>query len=174
MSSRPAFVLLVLVLLGAVAHSAWYYPRLPDRVACHFDWQGRPDGWSSRGALFTHLGITVGALLVVIAAASFLIERLPASLVNLPNRRYWLHPDRKRETCAYLRGWMLRFTAAVVLFMAGVMHLTFRVNLGRDAALHPAMWGLVAGLLVYVAAVTVMLVVRFRRVPPGGDAGPAP
>ena len=36
------------LVLGAVADLAVHYPRLPEKVATHFNESGRPDGWSTR------------------------------------------------------------------------------------------------------------------------------
>ena len=38
----------LLVLVAATGFSVWAYPQLPAEVATHFDFQGEPNGWSSR------------------------------------------------------------------------------------------------------------------------------
>jgi uncharacterized membrane protein len=38
----------LLVVAVATGFAAWAYPQLPAQVATHFDFQGQPNGWSSR------------------------------------------------------------------------------------------------------------------------------
>jgi len=42
------------LVLGAVADLAVHYPRLPEKVATHFNESGRPDGWSTPGVMSGH------------------------------------------------------------------------------------------------------------------------
>ena len=51
----------VLCLLS-VLYSVWaHYSQLPDRIATHFDWNGVPNGWGSKG--FT-LALLLGLVLM--------------------------------------------------------------------------------------------------------------
>ena len=61
MSRIVSYSLLVLLLLGAVGQALLYYPRLPDRMASHFNAAGQADGWMSKRAFFgLDLGMQVG------------------------------------------------------------------------------------------------------------------
>ena len=78
--NRPKSAIVVLaVLYGAlVVQVIVSYPRLPERVATHFGFNGTPNGWMSRAA---DAAFTLGT-----------------SAINIPNRAYWLAPERRRET----------------------------------------------------------------------------
>ncbi len=104
------------------------YDSLPQHVASHFDFQGQPDGWMSRNDLvgFTvGLGIFMPAVLVGLMASA---GRIPVHLVNLPNRDYWLAPERRKETSSVLLYYALWFASMNVLFVTGVHWLVVQAN----------------------------------------------
>ena len=57
-------------------------------------------------------------------------RRLPVSLINLPNKDYWLAPERRDATLAWIGGWSTMFGAATLLLMMALMRQVERVNLG--------------------------------------------
>ena len=54
----------LVVLAAAAGFSLWAYPQLPATVATHFDFQGEPNGWSSR-LVASLLVPAIGVALVV-------------------------------------------------------------------------------------------------------------
>lgn len=141
------------------------YELLPARVASHFDAYGHPNGWMSRencvaGSLA--LGILLPALIVTVI---FLSRFLPASLVNLPNKAYWLAPEQRKETNAALLRFALWFASLAVLFAAGMHSLVVLANFpGHSPHLSTAGITLVAGcFLVGMAAWIVALFGYFAR-----------
>ncbi len=157
---RLAVIVLVGLLLASVGQNIWYWSQSPDRVATHFDAAGRPDGWMPRteGALVMggfQLGVPL--FLVVIAV---LINRLPPSMVNMPHREFWLHPDRRESTIAYLRHWMTWMAVLVSLFLMGMSHLTFVANRSSDGLNMVAVWVLLA---VFLGGVLYMVVNMHRQ-----------
>ncbi len=102
--------------------------RLPERVATHFDFRGRPNGWMSRPGdllLIAALGFGVPLLLVGSCVAW---RYLPASLVNLPHREYWLAPERRGQTAAYLVRHSLWLACLAVLFITCIHLLVVFAN----------------------------------------------
>ena len=84
------------VLVLVVALAAFYIlatgSALPDVVASHFRAGGTADGAMTRNAyLALRIGVaTVLPLLIVLPMR--LVGRMPAALLSLPNKRYWLAP----------------------------------------------------------------------------------
>ncbi len=113
----PRQLYLLLVLLAAI-QSLHYYPLLPATVASHFDGRGEPNGWQAKDVF---LGFYWGAIMLT-AILSLAIPKLvawaPASLINLPNKGYWLAPgsgsppllklQRRARRLKGIRGWDLR------------------------------------------------------------------
>jgi hypothetical protein len=104
------------------------YGDLPARVASHFDAAGHPNGWMSRDGVvdFTlGLGILMPAfVLATMAGAGW----LPSHLVNLPNREYWLAPERRPAVRRVLLCFGLWFCCLNVLFVTGLHYLIVGAN----------------------------------------------
>ena len=126
-AARPFGILVVLTVVSAVQH-AWYWPQLPDRVATHWGFDGQPNGWMTRtGATLTLCGIQIGMPLFL-AAVTSLASRLPDSMMNIPNREYWLHPDRRSATLEWMNRMMAWIAVLTSLFMIVIGHLAFTAN----------------------------------------------
>jgi uncharacterized membrane protein len=138
---RTALVALVVVQL------LWYLPRLPATVASHFDASGRANGWMSREAF---VGIYVGV--VALLAGLFAALRLvPTSLWNLPDRDYWLAPERRDATMRRVADTTAVFANATLALMLATFELAFRANLPGGTFAAGAMWLFLAAYGVFVA-----------------------
>ena len=156
------------VFLGAaalcVAQALRYAPLLPRRMASHFGPGGTPNGWMPR-EIFIKLDIgVVGFLTLMLLSASFKFRSLDPAKMRLPNRDYWMAPERREATVEFLSGYFLWFGAATLLLMLDVFRQVFLFNLGASKALdHP-----LTSLGVYVAFVIAWIAgfqLRFRKIP---------
>jgi hypothetical protein len=141
----------------------FFADQLPEQVASHFDRSGRPDGWTNRAAL---LGMYIGLCLFL--AGTFwgciaLVGRLPATMLNIPNREYWLSGPRREETVLAIQRQLAWFAAATVLFLAAVMQLVLHANV-RGAARLPQLefWLLFAGYMGITLVWVARMILRFR------------
>jgi serine/threonine-protein kinase len=145
-------------LLGMIVLQAlFYYPQLPAQVASHFDAGGRPNGWSSKSAYFALHTFIVLIVAICFAALPAWLEHAPARLVNLPNKDYWLAPERRAATMARVASALTWFGCVGLIFILVVTSLVIDFNLGRKSAL-PAVpiWALIGG----IAVCTVLLILR--------------
>lgn len=127
------------------------YASLPVMVASHFDASGRPDGWMHRSAFAWFSAVMLAIVCAVTFIAPLLVAKLPPSLVNLPNKDYWLAPERKAETVRRFCSHMEWFGVALLAFLAFVYALVFEANAaGRGLANGPFLIGLVAFVVVSV------------------------
>lgn len=149
-----------LLILGAVSDLVWHYPRLPERVASHFDAAGRADGWSSRSEYLTTWLWSLGLVALLIPALQWLMRVVPARYINMPRRNYWLAPEREACTRQAMSQWI--FLLGVVLWgtMAFLHHLTLRANLGPEP--HLGSWPFVI-LGANLLALTVLILAMLRR-----------
>lgn len=100
-SYGAAFVLLLLYAFF-LGYWAWSGTQLPDRLATHFNGSGEPNGWMSRSASQTFMlvfGFLFPLFIILVCSAT---RFLPVSLINIPNRQYWLAPERRIEASNYL------------------------------------------------------------------------
>ncbi len=161
---KISLIVFIILLLLCITHAVYYYPLLPDRVASHFGASGRPDAWSGKGSFVKIYIIVVAFIAVLFPGRGLILRKTPASLINLPNKDYWLSPERKQETVAVLSRQFLWFGSATLLLMLDMMHQTFRVHLGKAQALeHP--WISIVGYVLFTTLWSICLIVKFVQRP---------
>src|SRR5437588_11310819 len=122
---KPLHAWITIVLLHA-AQTIYYYPRLPAVVAQHFGAEGNPNGWAPREAFFLISWVVLLGISALLMVTPRLLRRVPVAMINLPNKDYWLAPERKEESLAFLqRGteWVGVLTTG---FLVVVTHLAIR------------------------------------------------
>lgn len=124
------FYIFVFIIATAISQAVFYYPVLPDPLATHFGSGGQANGWMSKDGFFV-----VEAVLFLIMIFSFIVmpwlfEKNKVSAgINVPNKEYWLAPERIDYFYKYFRVSFLWFGVATLILLAGVMQLTFEANL---------------------------------------------
>jgi len=125
---KPLQVWIAIVLLHA-AQSTYYYPRLPALVAQHFDAAGRANGWASRDFFFVFSWVMLLGVSAIFMLTPRMLRKLPPPMINLPNRDYWLAPERRDESMRFLEREMQWMGVLTVAFLLLVPHLAIRANL---------------------------------------------
>jgi uncharacterized membrane protein len=128
---KRALVVYLVLGAGIVVQQAYYYPKLPDRVASHFDGSGQPDGWMPRRSLVAR---TVGSSFFIIAAflgAELFLLVVPPKHV-LPRDRYLVAPKQREATYRALRLMFLGYGSAMLLFVSGYFQSIVQANLRAD------------------------------------------
>lgn len=169
--NRSPALVLVAVLAVAIVQLAWAYARLPEIMATHFGGTGRANGWMPREAFVAfQLGLYAVILLSFVGPAQVL-GKIPARWFSLPNRDYWLAPERSARTAAHIRRQLWWMASATLLFTVGVTELVIRVNLGAYAALPTApLLALLGAFLLYTLIWSLRFYRYFRRPPTGRSA----
>lgn len=169
---RIAFILLVII---GIAQTGFFAPRLPARVASHFDAMGRADAWSSKESLLAiHMG-AIGLLAGIFLLLPIFLPRIPTSMISLPGKDYWLAPARRAETFARFGRQLTAFGCAAMVFLLVIMHIVFDANIhGQSRIPEKAVLALVAGFMAVVVAFAITMLVRWRaprpeRAPPPGE-----
>lgn len=158
----PLLVLLALAVIAAT-QAASSYPELPEALAVHFDAHGNANGWSGKDAfLITHGSIVVVMLLSALAVA-FLGDRIPASILSIPNCEYWMTPERRRATLRYTWTRVLWIEAASLAFMIAIAEMIFRVNRSQGPpVLSPKFLYVLALFMVAIIWQSISMMLRFR------------
>ncbi len=161
MNRQYAAVTLLAVLFVGLVQLGYYLPKLPDPVASHFDFQGRANGFLGKSSFaYVTLGLQVGFTAFWFTLA-WLLQFIPSQLINIPRREYWLAPNRRDSTLAYVANWLLWFAAGTQAFFVGLNQLVIGENLeGATMAWFPV---LMAVYLVSVVAAVVLLQLHFYR-----------
>jgi len=166
MGSRLPKLSFVVLAVYAAIHFPPYYFQLPEVVASHFNARGAANGWQTKPAFFAvFVGVSVLAAVIGFGIPR-IISAMPPQLINLPNKQYWLAPDRLAETQGFLNNYFAWFGCAVFL----VIILTF--DYAIQSNLHPEnrpdisrMWYILVGFLVFVAVWIIRMLTRFLRTP---------
>ena len=155
----PRFFYAFLALLGLLM-AAYYYPRMPERMASHFAGDGRPNGWQPRDAFFLIMLVASASSALVAFFTPWRIASQPKARINLPNRDYWLAPERRPQTMNYISAFMAWFGCAVLFVLISGTFLAFQANLAPDQHFNSQ-----ALLLVLIAFLLFLLigVIRFVR-----------
>jgi len=157
---KTRHLILLLLLGGVTLQCLYYFPLLPETVSSHFDGAGRPNGWSSKQAFYTLYLFIVGLMTFCFFFLPRLLRRVPSSLINLPNREYWLVPERKEQALAMLEEEMGWFGIAILLLMIWTLQLAINANLPGGGELRSdVMLMLLGGFFVF----TIVWVVRLYR-----------
>lgn len=119
------FVLLLCVRL------ALCFDALPLRMATHFDLAGQANGFQERSGFVWTSALVSLSMLALFAALPWLLKLVPDRLINLPNKEYWLAPERRDETMARINALSDWLGCATVALLAGVFELIVRANLAR-------------------------------------------
>ena len=120
-----------LVTLGALLlQTIYYWMRLPAEIASHFDLHGNPDSWSSTTSFIILWLFAIAVINVWPIIVGPLLRKLPPSMINTPNKDFWLSNDRRRDrfisTVRAILGGCIG-GANIMLFIA--FYETYRFNI---------------------------------------------
>ena len=156
--------LLLIILVLAVAFVFATGSSLPPVVASHFVAGGAANGFMPRGTYLRFTTALLVCLPLLIALISNFTSVLPSRLINLPNREYWLAPERQADTLLYLRKQGSRFGIILAFFLCFVHWLVVQAN-----ALNPPLFPesrFFIGMAVFLVCLVTWLgrfIVHFRR-----------
>ncbi len=161
MSARVAFWGTILIAIG---QALYYTPKLPERVASHFNAGGVADGWQTPSSYLVFDLLITGIMALTFGAMPWLMRRLPESLINVPHRDYWLAPERREATLSRLSSGLLWLGALTMVFLIVVSQLVIAANLGPPPpSLGGSFWLLLTVYLVIMAVATIAHMRQFSR-----------
>jgi uncharacterized membrane protein len=166
MSLNKALPRLFLVVAAlAIAQITVHLRTMPPMLATNFDFEGAPVAWMTAGAVAT----LEFALLALFVVGFWLLPRLFAHRTStywrIPNKDYWLAPERRATTIEALRGLISWMGVVVLLLFMAVSQLVFDANnrtpphLAGDALI----W-LLLSFLFFIAMWIWVIVRQFGRV----------
>jgi len=169
LKKAPLLFILIAVLVTA-ALAVYFYPKLPNRMASHFGFNGQPNGWTSKlEFLGMMLSLQLG-LAIFMLALTRIIRKLPISMVNIPHREYWLDENRADETLAWLGENLNWINAATCFFLMAIFYMTLQANLAEKVELSSWECYIALGLYLFVMSIFVAkIILRFRTIPSNQD-----
>ena len=158
----PAMIFLVIVIV-AVAMPIIYYPQLPETVASHFNYKGEADGSMTKSSfIIIQFALTL-FMAIMFGALAIFIPKMPMSLINMPNKDYWLNDENKEETRKLIQRFLLWFGSITLGFTTLIFQETLQVNLARSNKLNSNFWIYFAAFMVLTSIFTIKFVLHFRK-----------
>jgi hypothetical protein len=161
----------VLVLLLALNAGliGYYYPILPASVGLYeYDESGPSAGpmvWMAKGWFAALLVAAFVLIPLVLIAVEWICSKLPKRSINIPNRDYWLAPERKAVTEARLFSFMIWLANAAELLMTAVLLIVFRTTLGHPEVLQRTPYYVVGAFLAFATVWSLCYYWGFKKVP---------
>jgi uncharacterized membrane protein len=157
--TRLPRVLFVTIVLAAIAQCIHDFPLLPDRLASHFAASGIPNGWMTKTQFMVMYGVVLLPALAIEFWVSHRIANKPNAKLNLPNKEYWLAPERRAETFAYFETFFAWYGCVFLIVMLFAMGLAMRANFDTPPHLPtgPIVSDIAGFVLFNVGAVIAML-----------------
>ncbi len=139
-----------------------YFPLLPDIVAHNFDGAGRPQTWGSKKSFMTIYMVTVTGVAILFYGTTIALSYLPVTRINVPNKEYWLAPERAKKTVAYISSSLLWFGSLSMILLLDIFHQCFRVHIGLSDRLDH-MWLSMAGYFLITTIWCIAAISQFSK-----------
>lgn len=140
--------------------------QLPAIVASHFALGGQADGFMPRSAYLAVMCIAGVALPGIIVIVQARIMRKWPQRMRLPNREYWLAPQRREATVEAITRHIMLFGFGLSALIAFVHWEVVQANLREPPRLAAARFSVAIGLFIAGTIWWVCrLYARFRRTP---------
>jgi uncharacterized membrane protein len=133
--AREPRTLFFVIFLCAAVLAVHDYPLIPDRVASHFSASGAANAWMSKPLFFAFYA---GAVVIAFVVEFFVPRTLansPKSRMNLPNKEYWLAPNRRDKTIGYLQRRFAWYGCAFLGLEVCAMEMAIRANMRAEPEL---------------------------------------
>ncbi len=139
---------------------------LPENTASHFNGNGSPNGFmSQQGYLIFMLIFAVGIPTMIVGGITAALRSAP-NYINIPNREFWLTPEKKQQTIQFLYDHIIWLGVMLAVFVGYIHWLILKANSVQPAHLSNGALLLGTGLfLVCVFSWCAMLFFKFRRIP---------
>jgi uncharacterized membrane protein len=153
----------VIVLLFCIFETARLWNIAPTQMAAHFNVQGDPDRFVAKPEFFW---FQVQTMLVVVGV-SLLLQILslfiPVNLINMPNREYWLAPERREETLDRINSFGPAMFGVVLLVIQAGFEVSVQTNLQMPIHFNAQlMTSVMIVSLVVIGVMLAWLVMSFR------------
>ncbi len=140
--------------------------ELPENIASHFNSTGTPNGFMSHDAYLGFILVMAIGIPALVVGSLPLLLRLSPGNINIPNREFWLAPERQQGTAQFLSA-HIPWLGSLISLLVGYVHwLLIQANSVQPPRLPNSLLLPGVGLfLAGVAAWIVLLYVRFGRLP---------
>ena len=156
-------VFYVIVLLICLFEIARLWNIVPPQMAAHFDIHGNPNHFVSKAEFFWYQIQTVVILMIVSLLPHVLFLVLPVSLINIPNRAYWLAPERRKETVSRLSSFVALTFGVILLAVQAAFEISAYANLQSPISFNAQLLlRIMLAALIIIGVLLFQLLLSFR------------
>lgn len=149
--------LAVLIIQAGLAYSS-----LPETIATHFSMDGKADDFSGKSSFFPLWFVLVAIINIWVPLMPTMIRKIPASLISIPNRDFWLADESRKEL--FIQK-MTDLTALISVAVNGMffwmMYHTVRYNV--DGEEFPGGVSLIIVIVILAVFLTVLPFLVLRK-----------
>ncbi len=159
----PAIIFFAVVTLSFVL-PVFYYPRLPEIIASHYNFKNEPNAWMSKqSAIIIHYAV-VAFLTIMFSCFIYFIPKLPKSMINLPNKDYWLNENNREETFLVFRRFMFWLGSITIGFLSFIIQEVYNTNITGKSKLTFAVWIYLAIMLITISFLIIKMIIYFSKI----------
>lgn len=159
MKKQLGWVVIALVYATMVGQTLFFYSRLPQTIASHFDLDGNPDGWLDKAWFFViYIGLQT-ALTTLFWMLGKLTRMLPRQFINIPNRDFWMRTDTQRRFFDMNEAIMIWIAALTAVMLLVITQFVFHANLADIPINSLAVW---MTMVLYLASILGILLYFYR------------
>ena len=141
-------------------------PQMPDPVISKFGPDGAPRGWMSKSNFLWLQGLMQFGMAALFIAIAEFSHAIPDWAFNMPNKEYWLHPNRREETLRYNGGILMIIGGITGLFLAAIWQQVYRANLAGGQPLDQGPFAfMLSAFLIAIGISIAFPLIKFGRIP---------
>ena len=156
--------LLLITCLAGIGSSMVFYLYSPEEVAIHFNARGIADSWASKDS---NLILWIGIYLFMTGlylSFPYILRKTPVRFISMPNKEYWLAPERKGDTISRVSNMLFWFGSALNIFFIILGYIGFKANMLEEVKLNNStMYTLLGIYFAYIAVWTVQFFIQFKK-----------
>ncbi len=161
---RISTIILIALLALFIGQIGYFYPQLPENVATHFNVSGEVDGWSSKQGWLIFQIILLAIFSILTFGLTKLMKKTDDDFINLPNKKYWLAPERRNETFAIIQQQFDWIGVALFGLLNVIIFDTATATLGRSQTLSNLFWLYLLAFVGFIGIWVFTFCQRFKKI----------
>ncbi|OGU85115.1 MAG: hypothetical protein A2499_10430 [Stygiobacter sp. RIFOXYC12_FULL_38_8] len=154
-NTRAARIVFLVLFIISIVVPLFYFDQLPERIASHFNTRNQADSWMSKGSYMIFHYSVILFFFLLFWGLSFFVPRFPPSLINLPNKEYWLSETRKEKTFLKLQAMMFWIGNACLALFIYVFYELLNANINGTGQISSFSW---VSILIFLSANTFIVI----------------
>lgn len=140
------------------------YNLLPQTVASHFGVSMAANCFVAKVQYFKSLLSAFMIMNAVFIAMIVLLPRIPSSLINTPNRQFWMQPKNRAELDNILRTRLYGLLTGINLIFTILSYYVFKANMSKPVVLSSQFHVVMIAFFIVVIIGAVQFGMRLRKI----------